>query len=218
MTEVILKFELSLRTFFLSVKIFDKFLMITSKSFENSDILLLGIGCMFIASKYEDVENLNISVFVKHIGHNKITKEKLINIEQEILKTLNFDINLPVCVDFLTLISKVFLIPENILQAAENILLLFQLNYNTKYLPSLETVCALHLACSANNFNLSKDVLLLLSENESFGAAALSMKQNILDYAGSMQKYRSALDYRKFKIFCENSQFFINNLNHDGDF
>ena len=60
MFEIFNAYECAIETFFLSVYIFDKYLCKTKLEIRNSDIHLLGITCIFLASKYEDVCPLNM--------------------------------------------------------------------------------------------------------------------------------------------------------------
>ena len=56
------------------------------------DLHLLGVTCMFMASKYEDVYPLLMKTVFNKIGHKKIQVETIKNKEVEILKALSFKI------------------------------------------------------------------------------------------------------------------------------
>lgn len=215
MIEVITKFDLSVKTFFISVKVLDKFLEQTDRCFSSYELHLLGVTCMFIASKLEDVDNYDAEVFEKLIGHNKIAARDIIKLEREILITLNFDLAFPVCVDYLSLICKVYGVPEIIKKNAENILILFQLHYNMQYLPSLETACALYLACDSLKFELNPEILSLLSDHYEFLNRVYFMHQQTVCYYETMKKFKSAMVYRKFEITLKNTQICIKNLDEN---
>ena len=57
---------------------------------------------MFVASKYEDIYPLKLSVLFEKIGHRKIEKFKLLSHERKIVQTLDFNLRLPTLYDFLS--------------------------------------------------------------------------------------------------------------------
>ena len=72
MFEVINAFKMSEQTFFLSVQYLDRFVGTTSRKLDVSELHLIGITCMFIASKYEDITPLYLKTIVKKVSHGKI--------------------------------------------------------------------------------------------------------------------------------------------------
>lgn len=87
--EVVHKFNLKLRTIFLCANIFDRYLLITS--IEKRSLQLLGITCLYIASKFEDVHPPKAKDLC-FICDNIYTVDQLIALEGSILSTLNFDL------------------------------------------------------------------------------------------------------------------------------
>ena len=64
-------------TYFLAVSIMDRYFI--AKSRENivltyPDLHLIGIVCIFIASKYEDVEAITMNSLIDEIAHKKFSK------------------------------------------------------------------------------------------------------------------------------------------------
>lgn len=55
MIEVLTNFKCEDQTFFLAVSLMDRYLQKSSVKHEVSELHLLGVTCMFIASKYEDI-------------------------------------------------------------------------------------------------------------------------------------------------------------------
>lgn len=200
MVEVITKFELDLKTFFLSVKLLDRFLQLTTSSFSNNYLLLLGVTCMFIASKLEDVGNYNINVFAKQIAHNKISCQEITTMETQILITLAFDIDFVVCTDFLGIICKAFSIPETVKRTAENILVLVQMFYNLGFVPALEAACGLAIASQILGFTLNSDAVYALYCEGDFLNRVWVMQQFLGGFNEKMQKFRSAMVFRKFEL------------------
>lgn len=59
-------------TFFKTILLMDAYIKYTQdKVVEDQDIHLVGIACMFIASKYEDIYHIPLVDFVERIAHNK---------------------------------------------------------------------------------------------------------------------------------------------------
>lgn len=83
------------------------------KSVDKQSIHLIGITCMYIATKYEDIYPIRLHDFVHIIGYSKYTKDQILQTEYSILRTLSFLISFPAYgefVDFFTgnVISKFF--------------------------------------------------------------------------------------------------------------
>jgi len=75
MVEVTTSFKCTIRTYFLAVAIFDNFIrsMQGTKVLENSDVHLIGVGTMYLASKYEDIYPLHSKVVSEKISHGAFT-------------------------------------------------------------------------------------------------------------------------------------------------
>lgn len=69
LVEVTNTFKCRERTYYLAVKLFDDFLASHSVSLENKDVHGIGITCLFLASKYEDVYSLSSEVISEKISH-----------------------------------------------------------------------------------------------------------------------------------------------------
>jgi hypothetical protein len=70
MIEVIEAYHLSSETFFQGVFIMDCFIYRTPKIIKTQDIHELGLTCMFIATKYQDINPFNMNILLEKIGHN----------------------------------------------------------------------------------------------------------------------------------------------------
>ena len=76
--EVLRTFKMSEQTFFLSVQFMDRYIALTSRTLNLSQLHIIGITCMFIASKYEDITPLFMATVVKRIGHNRFSKDAIL--------------------------------------------------------------------------------------------------------------------------------------------
>jgi cyclin B len=77
-------------TYFRAVNLMDLFLKKTQKKHTDIDLHLIGVVCMFIATKVEDIYHIPLSDFVQRISHNKFTFDAVKEKEKEILESINF--------------------------------------------------------------------------------------------------------------------------------
>jgi len=103
LVEVHRMFKLMPETLFLTVNVIDRFLEITSISREK--LQLVGVTSMFIASKYEEIYAPECNDFV-YIADGAYSKLEILQMEQQILNTLNFNLSIPSSLHFLRRYSK----------------------------------------------------------------------------------------------------------------
>ena len=89
-------------TIFLTVHIMDKFFYYyKEKQIKDEDIHLIGVSCLFIASKFEDIIPLRMEHVLYQIAHSRFTHKELKTMEKKILNTLNFTLIYHSMLDFL---------------------------------------------------------------------------------------------------------------------
>lgn len=108
MVEVLSAFSLSTRTLFLSVRIMDKFFKQSQTTLFTSDLHLIGVVCMFVASKFEDIKPLKMNQVYDKVGHRRLSVAQIHTAERVLLTTLDYQVSLPTLLDFL----EEALIPE----------------------------------------------------------------------------------------------------------
>ena len=101
MIEVLTNFKCDDQTFFLSVSLLDRYFKLKTEVREISDLHIIGVTCMFIASKYEDIYPLKMKMVYEKIAHKKLSIEKIKGLEMDILKTIKYRIPAPTSLDFL---------------------------------------------------------------------------------------------------------------------
>ena len=72
----------------------------------------MGVACMFIACKYEEIYPFKLSTVYEKIAHKKLTQECIKLKEGEILQSINFNLCLTTPYDFLTLFIAEFKLNE----------------------------------------------------------------------------------------------------------
>jgi hypothetical protein len=103
LVEVHRMFKLLPETLFLGIAIIDRYL--AAKQISRDSLQLVGITSMLIASKYEEIYAPECNDFV-YISDGAYTKHQILQMEQTILNTLNFNITHPSSLHFLRRYSK----------------------------------------------------------------------------------------------------------------
>ena len=101
MIEVLTNFKCDDQTFFLAVSLLDRYFKGKQETREVSDLHILGVTSMFIASKYEDIYPLKMKMVFEKIAHKKLPIEKIKAIEMDLLKVINYKIPAPTSLEFL---------------------------------------------------------------------------------------------------------------------
>lgn len=66
----------------------------------------MGVTCMFIASKYEDIQPLKMKMVFEKIAHKKLSIEKMKSMELKILQKIHYKIPAPTTLEFLKIYLK----------------------------------------------------------------------------------------------------------------
>lgn len=149
LVEVCEEYGLASETFYLTVALIDHYL--SKKSIGKRRLQLLGITCMLIASKYEEISAPRVEEFC-FITDSTYTKVEVLEMEQQILDVLSFQLSLPTTKKFL----RRFLLVAQTSYKAPVIELEYLANYLAeltlteysflKFLPSLIAASAVFLA------------------------------------------------------------------------
>lgn len=81
-------------TFLLAVYILDTYLQKTEKIYGDNDVHLLGLWCIFIASKYADVIPICLTELWEKIGHNTFGPKLIKKTEIQIMDCLGWNIDI----------------------------------------------------------------------------------------------------------------------------
>jgi len=92
MIEVLNIYECPHNAFFLAVEIMDRFYALTATSYGSEDMHLTGIVSMLIASKYIEINSLNVEAVCIDLGRHIYSIEEIKKKQECILRTLGFNI------------------------------------------------------------------------------------------------------------------------------
>lgn len=144
LVEVHLKFKLVQETLFLTVNLIDRFL--EKKNIMRNRLQLVGVTSMLIACKYEEIYAPEIRDFV-YITDKAYTKEDILQMENDILSTLQFNITVPSSFRFLEVFSHYLKLDENCFMFCRYLLELFLIEYRMiKYCPSIVAAASIYIA------------------------------------------------------------------------
>ncbi|KAL3621101.1 hypothetical protein CASFOL_036013 [Castilleja foliolosa] len=129
--EVADDYKLVSDTLYLTVNYIDRYL--SAHKLVRNKLQLLGVSCMLVASKYEEISPLHINDFC-------FTKDEVVDMERDVLKLLNFEMGYPTTKTFLRIFTR------SAASAQENHVLSL-LDYGCiRYIPSMVAASAIFLA------------------------------------------------------------------------
>lgn len=89
-------------TIYLTIHLLDYFMFKYSKKpLTNEDLHLIGVSCLFIASKYEDTIPIFMNDLKVKICHNRFSDKSLKEFERLIMDTVDFGVHLTSSADFI---------------------------------------------------------------------------------------------------------------------
>ncbi|XP_059445636.1 cyclin-A3-4-like [Corylus avellana] len=104
LAEVAEEYKIVPDTLYLTVSYLDRFL--SYRAVSRKKIQLLGVSCMLIASKYEEISPPHIEDFC-YVTDNTYTMEEVVDMERDVLEFLNFEMGTPTTKTFLRIFTRV---------------------------------------------------------------------------------------------------------------
>jgi len=199
--EVHLKYSLLPETLFLSINLLDRFLSL--KNVSKSKLQLVGISCLFISAKYEEIYPPEAEDFA-NITANSFSKEEIFKMEKLILVTLQFNCtvatpflfierytkvsecndkvkNLANYFSELCLLESIFLNYNPSVLAASSVYLAHKFNGNND---AWNDVCVYYSGLKKENFRDCARLILNLikQQNEYFELSSIFKKYSLQNY------------------------------------
>eukprot|EP00826_Nyctotherus_ovalis_P005139 TRINITY_DN11152_c0_g2_i3.p1 TRINITY_DN11152_c0_g2~~TRINITY_DN11152_c0_g2_i3.p1 ORF type:complete len:376 (-),score=87.78 TRINITY_DN11152_c0_g2_i3:19-1146(-) len=149
LVDVNIRFKLLPETLFLTVNIIDRYLQ--SQQVKKHLLQLVGVTAAFIASKYEEIYPPEIKDFV-YITDYAYTKDEILLMEQKVLKTLEFNLNIPSSNRFLQYFAKTMKSSKKVSCLAQFLLELSLVDAKMlKHSASATAAAALYISKKLNN-------------------------------------------------------------------
>ncbi len=198
LVEVHLKFKLLPETLFLAVNLIDRYLEL--KQIMRNKLQLIGVTAMLIACKYEEIYAPEVRDFV-YITDKAYTKEEILQMENEMLATLDYNVTVPSMFRYLEVYSHYLKLDETNFMFCRYLLELFLVDYKMlKYNPSLLASSSVYITMkiskqinvedaykvtgySENTLrDCAKDVCLILDNVEKSSLQAVRKKYSLPKY------------------------------------
>ncbi|CAB9508046.1 B-type cyclin [Seminavis robusta] len=196
LVEVHMKFKLSPETLYLTINLIDRYL--ERREVVRSNLQLLGVTCLMIASKYEEIWPPAVQELV-YICDNAYTRPQIIKMETQVLRVLQYQITQPSAQTFLVRYLKAAHADKEMTQLACYLLDGTLLSYSLlQYLPSELAAAAVFVARVACNRHPWSPTLLKYSqyleeEVKPVAQALLEEKSGLsLDLLSVNKKYSSS--------------------------
>ena len=173
--EVHLKFKLLPETLFITINIIDRYLSI--RDINRKYLQLLGVSSMFIACKYEEIYSPEIKDFI-YMTDNAYDKNQMINMENDILKVLDFNICVPSYFRFLEIYKFYLKFDDKFFFLCNYLIEVALIEYNLiKFQPSIITTSAIFIALKIYN---KDNIICNFEENDLWNISKLNF-DNVRD-------------------------------------
>ena len=186
MLEVFHSFKSNEETIFSAVKILDKYIWKTEDILKNEDIHLIGIVCMYLASKTYDIVPIQMNNLTHLVGHDIFEQKSIKEMEKKILKAINFDLITPNTYEFIQFLLYDFYINNK--ESIEGL--------NLKKMFDILENCSIWLAKMCNHFEKYSSVSPIFLSVSCVMIAYDMMKDNCKLLNENMQKFFK--DWLKF--------------------
>lgn len=88
--EITKSYDCTEKCFYQTFTLFQKYLINTKNKYANKDLELLGVTCLYVAAKMEEILPFKSSTIAQKICFNKIHKNAILALEFDILKTFDY--------------------------------------------------------------------------------------------------------------------------------
>ena len=146
LVEIVDEYKLQRRTLFLSVAIMDLFL--SKMSVVRNKLQLLGVTCLFVASKFEEIYPPEANDFA-YLTEDTYTVAQIIKLERMVLKVLDFQLGFPTVDVMCDRITAACQLPSNQVDLI-NYLSELTLVHGEPFLQYLPSVVAAACVCLSN--------------------------------------------------------------------
>jgi len=202
LVEVQENFELNHETLYLAVKMVDRYLSRKS-CIQREKLQLLGATCLFIACKFDERCPPVLDDFL-YICDDAYQRQELINMEMEVLRTLDYDLGMPLSYRFLRRNARVCKASMEVLTLGRYILEMSLMDYNIiQQKDSKVAAASLLLASLMKGQDVWDRTLVHYSGYEKSDLAATTLQLNTLISAPRAKNLKTILSKYSHKVFHE---------------
>ncbi|GAB2267609.1 Cyclin-A3-1 [Dionaea muscipula] len=102
LVEVAEQYNVVSDTLYLTVSYIDRYL--SSHAIKRTRLQLLGVSCMLVASKYEEISPPHVEDFC-YVTDNTYTKDEVMDMERDVLRLLGYELSTPTTKTFLRIFT-----------------------------------------------------------------------------------------------------------------
>ena len=129
------KFNFQQETLHLTVNLLDRYL--SKRNIKKTQFQLLGVTCLFIAAKYEEIYRQELNDFI-YVTDNTYSIDHLLEMEREVLDVLEFNLTITTANKLLEVLNIIYNLDSVEYNLARYFLEIFCLDYRiTNYPPSI---------------------------------------------------------------------------------
>jgi len=200
--EVTSKAECTSQTLFLSVAILDRFLQNSRTSYKNSNLHLIGVVSMLLASKFEEIQGMDIGFMYSQVVHKKISEKEMADFEIRLFEDLQFAVLSPTEYEFVEVYCES--LGEGLGNVLAQALYIAILNLHSVELagikPSLRAAANLFISIKESLVLSSKQTLKKLSfmsgaSEEEVEETAKRIEDHRRDFKKLYPKLKNAINY-----------------------
>jgi hypothetical protein len=161
MVEVLSELGSPTQTLFLSVRYMDLYFSRHEDTLPLSHLHLVGATAMLLASKFDGVLPIPMQTLEEDIVHKSFSADSLREFELRMLKTLEFDLDIPTMLDFLGFLCEKLSVERAVVHCAVSVGIITQISYSClNYNPSQQGTASLIVAAlSTRQYSLVSQVL-----------------------------------------------------------
>jgi cyclin B len=139
LVEVHLKFKMVPETLYLTINMLDRFLQM--KQVRRSKLQLVGVACMSIAAKYEEIYPPELRDYV-HVTDRAYSRKEIVEMESDVVESLQYNLTVPTIHSFLCRFLKAAHADRTMVQLACFLAERTLQEYSMcKFLPSVISLC-----------------------------------------------------------------------------
>jgi hypothetical protein len=177
MIEVMSNYKCDDNGFFIAINLMDKYFKLKETPLQPQELHLIGVTCLFTASKYQDIYPIRLKVVHERIAHKKLSPEDIKQKEADITQHLGYVIGKPTMWEFINhFVEEIFYTSLNGFQIKDKTMKEYLQYYSDEEINHHIN----HKLYTANLLNLLRHVLIYLAKMNCHDYNLLTRKPSLL--------------------------------------